>query len=497
MFSLKNLFVLILWMIYCIVTFMAVLHHEPNHDEANYWLIARDTNFSELFSLIKFSGHPGLWFFLLMPFAKGGMPFFSAAIIHWIFISIAAAAFLFKAPFGLLFKSLFVFSYYMIFQYAVDIRDYNLTIVLVFLIAAIYEKRFEYKLLFAWLIFFLFNSNVHSFGAALALMLIYMADAYRENKLKQLILPVSIMLAGCAALIIQLCPSAAMPVNVLINHHIFPPLNINTAWVILMGTQNAFIPVDTPYDEMKVALLFFLFLLFVLAVFSNRIPVFVFLFISSCWMFYLFSTRVPGGLRHVGLLLVFVIFSLWIVSFYSQRENFFSKAAGRIINFSFAGYAIKLFIGACLLINVIFGFRTLQKEFHYSYTGGEEAGAFIAKNIPSQSEIACYYSYKATAVAPYIPDIKLWFVDRKEYGTYFLLDSVFAKYGNSLSEQEVLERCKEKYRKGKPVLLLLNLPLSEGAATENSARLLFQNKIPVWTGSTEIFWLYRITFPNE
>lgn len=497
MFSGKNLSVFIIWIIYCIVTFLAVLHHEPNRDEATYWLVARDMNFLEFFSFIRFCGHPGTWFFLLMPFAKAGMPYFSAGIIHWILISIAAAAFLFKAPFNLFFKSLFVFSYYMIFQYATNIKDYNLTIVLLFLIASIYEKRFEHKLLFSLLVFFLFNSNVHSFGAALALMLIYIGDAYRENKLEQMALPVSIMLAGCAALIIQLYPSADLPVNTSIYHHIFPPMNIDTAWILLTRTQNAFIPVDSQYHELKVALLFFLFLLFVLAVFSNRIPVFVFLFTSSFWMFYLFSTKVPGGLRHVGLLLIFVVFSLWIESFYLRKENFFSKAIGRIINFSFADYAIKLFIGACLFINVIFGLSTLRKEFRYSFTGAKEAGTFIANNIPAQSEVACYNAYTAVGIAPYIPDIKLWFVDRKEYGTYYLLDSVYLKYGNALSEQQVLERCKEKYGNGKSILLLLNVPLSEEASSQNSAHLLFQNKIPIWTGSKEIFWLYRITFPNE
>lgn len=496
MFSRKKLFLLIIWVIYSVITFLAAFYHEPNRDEATYWLMARDINFSEFFPFIKFTGHPGTWFFILMPFAKSGMPYFSAGIIHWILISVAAAAFLFKAPFGLFFKLLFVFSYYMIFLYAVDIRDYTLTIVLLFLIAAIYKKRFNNKLLFALLVFLLFNSNVHSFGAALALMLIYVYDAYRENKLKNIILSASIMLAGCAALIIQLYPSADMPVNTSIYHHIFPPINIDTAWSVLIGAQNAFIPVDSQYEELKIALLFFLFLLFILAVLSNRVSVFIFLFISSFWMFYLFSTRVPSGVRHAGLLLIFVIFSLWIKSFYSQKEIFFSKAVGRVINFSFADYSIKLFIGACLLINVVFGFRSLQKEFRYSFTGAEEAGKFISNNIPASSEIACYNAYTAAGVAPYIPDIKLWYVDREEYGTYYLLDSVFAKYGNWLSEEEVLGRCKKKFGVGKPILILLNVPLSNEAYSQNSAQLLFHNKIPIWTGSQEIFWLYRITFSN-
>jgi len=473
-----------------------MLYHEPDHDQAQYWIVARDMNLSELFTFLRFSGHPALWFFILMPFAKTGMSFFIAGLIHWLLISVAAGVFLFKSPFGIFFKTIFVFSFYMVFEYVVDFRDYNLTIVLLFFIASLYPVRFENKILFSSLVFFLFNSNLHSFGAAIALLGVYVFESYYENKLKQRILPIAIMFLGFATLVLQLFPSSTSSLNASVSSHILPPININSVWAILTDVQNAFIPVAPQYEELKVALLFFAFLLLILISFSNKKYAFAFVLISIGWLLYLFSAVQSGGARHEGLILVFIIFSLWIQSYYPDKENYFSKTISGFIPLPYLNLTVKIFLSICLIINVVFGIRTLQKEFKYSFSGAKEAGQFISKNIPDNTAIACYTSYRATAVAPYISNRRLWFADRKEYGTYFLLDSIYAKIGDNLPEEEVLERCKTEFGKESSAFLMVNKPLSERSANEYSAKLLFENKIHVWE-TTELFWIYQISFLRE
>lgn len=431
-----------------------------------------------------------------MPFAKAGMSFYITGLIHWLLISVAAGFFLFKSPFSIFFKTIFVFSFYMVFEYVIDFRDYNLTIVLLFFIASLYSVRFKKRILYSSLVFFLFNSNLHSFGAAIALMGVYISESYYEGKIKQRMLPIMIMISGFLLLVIQLFPSGESLHNASVSRHLLPPLDIHSAWAILTDVQNAFIPVAPQYEELKVALLFFAFLLLIIVSFADKKYVFVFILISIGWLLYLFSAVQSGGARHEGLILVFIIFSLWIQFYYPAKSNHLSATIAKLFPLVSINTTVKTFLSICLIINVVFGIRTLQKEFKYSFSGAKEAGEFIAQNIPDNASIACYTSYRATAVAPYIGNRKLWFADRKEYGTYFLLDSVYALQGDNLPEEEVLERCKAQFGEQEFAFLMVNKPLNTQSTREYSAKLLFENRIHVWE-TTELFWIYEISFLTE
>lgn len=496
MSSRKIIFLFSVWTVYGIVSFLSFYYHEPSHDEAQYWIVARDMNLSELLAFCKFSGHPFLWFIILMPFAKTGFSFSTAGFIHWVFMLIASSVFIFRSHFPIFLKIFFCFSYYMIYHYVADIRDYNLTAILLFLIASVYPFRFKKKMLFVFLVSLLFNSNIHTFGAASALMITYLFEAWNKKILNKVQIPLCVMGIGGRWLVYQLFPSDDMGFNTTIRHSIFPSFNLDSIWNILMSVQNAFVPILPRFEELKVALLFFLFFLLLLVAVSDKKPVLFFLLASFLWAFYLFVTRYPGEWRHQGLLLIFVIFSLWIYHYYPKAQNFLPKASPKIITPQLARQVFNFFIGFCLFISAIFGLRTVEKEVLGAFSGAREAGIFISDNIP-EKEIACYPSFHATAVAPYIPDIKLWFVDRLEYGTYFTLDSVFLQYAGALTEEQILSRCAKKYGIGKNTLLLLNNPLTEESKKKYRAKLLFKNKTPLWTNSKEIYWLYRITFPDE
>ena len=494
MFSGNKLILFSIWIVYSILSFLVVCYHEPGCDEANYWLVSRDVPVTELLPMLKSWSHPALWFVLIMPFAKLGFPFFTGGVVHWLLMVITAAAFLFKSPFATSFKVLFLFSYYMMFEYVAEIRDYNLTVFFLFMIAAIYPKRFENKLFFSLLVFLLFNSNIHSFGAAVGLTIAFALDSYSQNKIKETILPLSIMISGCAALTIPLFYFRDIPFNLLVNSRWLPPFDFTSAWAVLTSIQNAFIP-WSKYEEVTTGLLFFIFFVFLLSTFVNRKQVLIFLVASSGWLFYLFSTKNIGLLRHDGLLLIFIIFSLWIQQYYSAKETFVSKFISRFINYSQADRVVKLCIASCLMVSVAYGARTLQKEFKYAYAGAKETGQFIANSI-SAREIACYTStYNASAVAPYIPGVKLWLIDLKDYRTYIHPDrnDFFAK---TISEEEIFKRCEEKYGNTSTYFLLLNTPLSKDHAPNYSAQLIYKNSIPIWADTGSTYFIYKISILN-
>ncbi|MHC4402667.1 MAG: hypothetical protein ACYTG0_23645 [Planctomycetota bacterium] len=138
--------------------------HEPWFDEAQAWLIARDSGLAELFSeRLRYEGTPGLWHALLFVPAKLGLPFRTLSVISVVLASIAVYLFLRYSPFPRYVKVLFPFGFFTFYQYAVVARSYVLMALLMTGIAVIFEKRNQRPILFFSLLALLANVNAHGF----------------------------------------------------------------------------------------------------------------------------------------------------------------------------------------------------------------------------------------------------------------------------------------------------------------------------------------------
>ena len=80
----EKLYLATLMILYTILGSIIVFTHEPFRDEAQAWLIARDTNVFEMFSLSKYEGSPMLWHFLLNILTSLNLPYISMHIFHFI-----------------------------------------------------------------------------------------------------------------------------------------------------------------------------------------------------------------------------------------------------------------------------------------------------------------------------------------------------------------------------------------------------------------------------
>ena len=153
--------------VYGAVVGFGLWHHEPWSDEAFPWMIARDTNWRGFFEIIfgNWDRHPGLFYALLLPLAKSGLPYFSQALLNGLFALAAAFLLMAKAPLPRIFRYLFLFSYYMLYEYSVITRTYMLSALLIFSIAVFYPKRSEHPILYALLVALLFQSDyIHFFS---------------------------------------------------------------------------------------------------------------------------------------------------------------------------------------------------------------------------------------------------------------------------------------------------------------------------------------------
>lgn len=134
---------IVIFILYTILHFVICAFHEPWYDEAVAWMIAKYSSVMNImFEIPHYEGHPQLWFFVLMPFARLGIPYeLSLNIVGYIFAGLSVYIILFKSPFPKLVRWLLPFTYFYLYQYGVIVRPYCIMMLAFLLLGMTYKKR--------------------------------------------------------------------------------------------------------------------------------------------------------------------------------------------------------------------------------------------------------------------------------------------------------------------------------------------------------------------
>lgn len=126
---------------YMAVVAVVMYFHEPWFDEAQSWLIARDSSFVDLLTLRPhYEGHPPLWTLLLSIPAKTGVPYeIGLKGVQFLCAALLGGWLIFRAPFNRLTIALLPFTYFICFQYGVTARPYALLCVSLLMVAHYWE----------------------------------------------------------------------------------------------------------------------------------------------------------------------------------------------------------------------------------------------------------------------------------------------------------------------------------------------------------------------
>ena len=122
----NNIILAGLFFLYLLFNGILLILHEPWRDEANVWLMARELSPFGLLREIKYQGHPCLWYFVVMPFAKIGLPFRTIGVISYLIMALTAGIFLWKTPLHVATKGFCLFSPVFTYFYPVIARNYCL-----------------------------------------------------------------------------------------------------------------------------------------------------------------------------------------------------------------------------------------------------------------------------------------------------------------------------------------------------------------------------------
>jgi len=489
-FRRSDLFVLAL---YGLLIGFGIRYHEPWSDEALPWIIARDTDLRGFLGMIlqNWDRHPGLFHVLLLPFVKLGFPYFTQAILNALLALLAAFLFLTKAPFPRIFRYLFLFTYYMLFEYSVVVRPYMLTVVLLFILAVFYPKRESRPITYALLITLLFHADYMSFGLGVGLTAAYLVEYGRLFKTKPRLAAAFALMALNALWIGWM--AHALPAGHGEYGNKWAPDILN----FVKPLANAFFPFSDlgrhaafAFPTAVIAGSYVLIATFV-SLIRRRIPALI-LGVSLAYLFTVFTFFHGGDYRNHGFILLSVLFALWIARD-SAGEAPAAPGTGRSARPWFGQLAIAI-MSLCILLglqNLSFVYRL---EYHLPFSGSRDMARVIAgiekkNHIFEQGFVIVSPHKNSVGLMPYLPGVRFWNPCTGNYAEYYRLTRETSRC-NDLPEAAAVQIAKGYFRDLSRVLFLFRNPLPAMTDPDYEYQELYRVS-PAFGHWQETFSLYR------
>lgn len=303
--------------IWAVVTLWLALQHAFWRDEVRALSIAlQGDGIAEMLRLMQGEGHPALWY-LLLRVAHDIVPVREVLpAIAWLAAAGAMAILALRSPLRLVTIALIMFGGFGLYEYAVSARNYGLSLLFLFAIAALYGRHRDRSILIGLLLAGLCNTNVHAAFLAAGLLGFWLVELVSEEGLrwtrKHAIFAANAVVAtvGAALCFVTIYPpahDAAVMVH---------PDGIGAATILaaLASPADAFAPL-LPFDwnALTAALLTLLVVGAVLGL--ARAPAALLAALAVMIADQLFFGLVyPGDYRHVALFPAFLATLYWLVA---------------------------------------------------------------------------------------------------------------------------------------------------------------------------------------
>ena len=420
----KTKHVIPLTALYFIVSVIGVLHHELWLDEAHHWLLARDSHsLAELIVNTRLEGHPLAWSFLLYAVAKFTIDPVGMQLLHIVIATAAVCVFVRKAPFSLLFKVLFIFGYFMIYEYDLISRNYILGLLFLFLACSFFDDRNKKLPLICLCLAVASNIHVMFSIPAFALFLTLMAERIQKRNVLEpkLLVGAAIFTVGTGAVLLQflytesswlLDPIGKMPFldrvgkgYISLFKGLFPIPDFRTHY---FWNSNLIVNLSKPFAGI---LAFFAYFLPLLLFFKNRkMLFFVYSALAGLQIFFFVTQR--DSMRFYGMTYMIIVMALWIEHYYTAENYAFKNwlATRKLTSFK------KPFIWAILIIHLCVGFYAWTTDYIYPFTSAKETVAFLkAKKLDSREIVTV--TCDGTIISAYLGR-KIWFLCEGGYHSF-------------------------------------------------------------------------------
>ncbi|XZF16165.1 hypothetical protein ACTHGU_08505 [Chitinophagaceae bacterium MMS25-I14] len=397
------------FIVYIVVGIIGVLHHEPWRDEAQSWLVAGQTGFVPLLKKLPSEGHPPLWYFILMPFARMGAPYIIQNFISLAITAAGVAILLFKTRLPVLMRILFALSYLLWYQYAIIARNYCLVVFFVMLLISLYPTRFQRPWIYALAVVGLFNSHILMFSFSFGLMLLFGIEARQQKtNRRELYSAFVLMLAGGGYLLPYLAfKGMHNPYGYYIRNHLSP--------VIHAFTDAIFV-----YYELTIAAFLWL---AALVIALRKTWQLLFLLLAGCAApCFIFAYKYAGYTWHHALLWIIIVAVIALIPFYKSADKYHHFHANLIRCLFLPVMAFHCYVAV----------RAYNTDYQGEFSGGKSAALFLLQHQPLPG-LLITQNNKAISLLPYLPrNTKLYHPDCQRSISYVVYDSCnfFSKNDN-------------------------------------------------------------------
>ncbi|MDO5977699.1 hypothetical protein [Flavivirga spongiicola] len=451
----KQCYILGLTIVYFIISLIGILHHEIWLDEAHHWLLARDSfSFKELIYNTRYEGHPILWNILLFYISRLTLNPFWMQLLHILISTAAIFIFLKKAPFSWLFKTLFIFGYFIIFEYNIISRNYMLGVLFLFLACSLFKEKDSR---FSFLCFFLaMAANTHAiFGIiSFAFFLTLLYENWQRKILfvnRTHVYGYLIFIIGFTIALIQIVPptdttffdhaitssfkermtpglvsffKGLMPIPDFRTIHFWNSnllVNLNKSISAILSIAVYIIPLILFYKK-KTAL------------------VFIYTGLFGIQLFFFFTNL--SATRYFGITYILFIITLWISKEYYPRSS--QNGFKNIRNLK------KTIIYSILFVQFIGGIIAFSMDLTHSFSNGKDVFLVLKEKKASNYMVVTTFC-QGTIISPYLRK-KVYFLCSESYQSHCPWNRN-NQFSLNLSNEEVMYKL-SKLLDDKPIIFI-------------------------------------------
>ncbi|MBF0122798.1 MAG: hypothetical protein HQL21_05260 [Candidatus Omnitrophica bacterium] len=471
----KRALLVFLWIAYALITALLISNHAPWQDEALAWLIAREVGWFNIYMEAGGNVSPSLWYYILAVPAKLGFPYESMQVVHWMGACCAAGIFLFRAPFSILFKALFIFSFYIAYEHAAIARVYMPTLLLMWGVCSCYAKRYQRPILYGVLVALLAHTSF--FGILIAIFLLIDFLFYREGALIReqswavVVMSLAILLSVLGFALDKFSWSTYVhPI------YFFHPETIRDVFYFSYFAPHSehFFPLGIKSLLWRVGpwlgVLYGVLTLWLL----KRWRAYGFMsFLILSWLviiyFSVFKYVWPGP-RHYSFCLMFTVMFLWLGKVRYQAEK------TRIEDFIGILFLGSFALG--VLGTVAQGYR----DFQLPYSGSKRMAEYLIGHKLDDNVFIGHAPVVTACILPYMPKASLWDPRKMKGVRYIHFDALTTE---RQGDAEVLSLVDDHFVSSGKVYLISREPVSQVALKR--LRLVYSTE-----GYKDSLWLYVI-----
>lgn len=348
--------------------------HEFYRDEVRALSLAREaSSLSELPRLLQDEGHPILWYVLLW---SGYHLTPSTRVLPVLSVLIAGAAvivFVAASPFPRWLKVMFVFSGLPLYEYSVSARNYGISMLIMFAFAWLYPSRHKHPILLSLVLALLCNTNIHSLllGGVLLAMWgwdVFAGDHAGKRHPIQFGAAACVVAAGMALAVVVVRPSNQMAAS---DSSAYTPSNVARAVLETVKAPARVFPDIAPSPRGLFAPVGSVLLVASTLGLIGRRAAFAAALAGLVALSVLFQIVYPGGYRHQGLFVVFLMTLYWIaLASGGTRQR--SKGVDDVARIGLYG-ALPVLLGILMVTGIAYAYGDLAHE----ESGSEALGRFL------------------------------------------------------------------------------------------------------------------------